>query len=161
MLRKLIFVAFVALLIISVMPIAAQDANWCFPGQPWGDGRCENPDPDVTAYYWQVGWCMANDIDPAEMAVGVVEYTAVDDFYGKDMLKSFSFNYVPASEGLLANDLGEGIEIISYDKELSRRGDLLVWPDGSFRIRNAKPGEHVFHYTVTGGAKAEVRLRLR
>ena len=36
-----------------------QDDNWCYPGQPWGDGRCDNPDPSIQAYNWREGWCAA------------------------------------------------------------------------------------------------------
>jgi hypothetical protein len=31
-------------------------ANWCLPGQPWGDGRCDSDDPNITAYNYQLGW---------------------------------------------------------------------------------------------------------
>lgn len=32
--------------------------NWCFEGQPWGDGRCNNEDPYVNEYNWRMGWYM-------------------------------------------------------------------------------------------------------
>lgn len=32
--------------------------NWCFEGQPWGDGRCNNEDPHVNEYNWRMGWYM-------------------------------------------------------------------------------------------------------
>jgi uncharacterized protein YkwD len=32
------------------------DANRCDPGNVWGDGRCNNDDPNVKAYNWTVGW---------------------------------------------------------------------------------------------------------
>lgn len=159
--RKLLyFVMILGILMLSLSVVVAQDANWCNPGGPWGDGRCNNPDPFVASYYWEMGWCMANDVDPAALMASSVVPAAFNDSYSKEEFKSYSFNYVPASEGLLANDLGEGIEIISYS-DLSRGGDLLVWSDGSFRIRNAKPGEHTFTYTITGGETAEVTVKCR
>ena len=30
--------------------------NWCLPGQPWGDGRCNSDDPNITSYNYQLGW---------------------------------------------------------------------------------------------------------
>lgn len=36
-----------------------QEDNWCFPGEPWGDGRCNNPDPSIHIYNWRTGWCAA------------------------------------------------------------------------------------------------------
>jgi hypothetical protein len=30
--------------------------NWCNEGEPWGDGRCNDPDPDVSNWYWNAGW---------------------------------------------------------------------------------------------------------
>lgn len=30
--------------------------NWCNSGEPWGDGRCNDSDPDVSSWYWSAGW---------------------------------------------------------------------------------------------------------
>lgn len=161
--RKLLyFFMILGILLLSLTVAVAQDvdANWCNPGGPWDDGRCNNPNPYIASYYWEMGWCMAHNIDPESMMAGQAECTAVCDSYSKDDLKSFDFNYIPASEGLLANDLGEGVQVIDYTK-MSRGGDLVVWADGSFSVKNAKPGEHKFTYTVTGGATAEVTLHFK
>lgn len=32
--------------------------NWCFEGQPWGDGRCNHEDPYINEYNWRMGWYM-------------------------------------------------------------------------------------------------------
>lgn len=104
----------ILLLSLSVAVAQDADANWCNPGGSWSDGRCDNPNPDISAYYWQVGWYMANGINPDTMMSADTECIAVCDSYSKDDLKSYSFNYIPASEGLLANDLGTGIEVISH-----------------------------------------------
>lgn len=48
--------------------------NWCAPGGPWDDGRCNNPDPTLANWYWQAGWYNAAyeagliDAVPAEYA---------------------------------------------------------------------------------------------
>jgi hypothetical protein len=54
------------LVVLGVISVIAQDMiprdaepNWCFEGQPWGDGRCQHEDPAIQAYFWQAGWCMA------------------------------------------------------------------------------------------------------
>lgn len=33
--------------------------NWCYAGQPWGDGRCDTGDPSETAYYYLEGFYRA------------------------------------------------------------------------------------------------------
>ena len=35
------------------------ELNWCYAGQPWGDGRCNSDDPSETAYYYQQGYLQA------------------------------------------------------------------------------------------------------
>lgn len=35
------------------------EANWCYKGEPWGDGRCDSPDSSVHNYNWFIGWCQA------------------------------------------------------------------------------------------------------
>ncbi len=39
--------------------IGSSTDNWCYPGRPWGDGRCTTSDPAVTSYNWMAGWAMA------------------------------------------------------------------------------------------------------
>jgi hypothetical protein len=34
-------------------------ANYCLPGQLWGDGRCDSADPNIAAYNYQLGWYRA------------------------------------------------------------------------------------------------------
>lgn len=33
--------------------------NWCSPGGRWDDGRCDDPDPAVVEYMWNLGWYSA------------------------------------------------------------------------------------------------------
>lgn len=35
------------------------EANWCYAGEIWGMGQCNNPDPSIQNYNWFVGWCYA------------------------------------------------------------------------------------------------------
>lgn len=41
--------------------------NWCFPGGPWGDGRCNVGDEGQQAYMWRLGWLNAR-IQSGEIA---------------------------------------------------------------------------------------------
>ncbi|RMG86212.1 MAG: calcium-binding protein, partial [Chloroflexi bacterium] len=35
----------------------SDDYNWCFAGEPWGDGRCSNTgDPTLDVCMWEMGW---------------------------------------------------------------------------------------------------------
>lgn len=159
--RKFVFVAFiVALMISSVSLIAAQSDNWCNPGQPWGDGRCEKADPNLTAYYWQMGWYHAHKMDASalEPASGA---TAVDDYYSyhdNSILDCRFGQTVPAADGLLAND-ASGLQVTGYTQPI--HGDVVVWPDGSFRYNVTHSVDKVtFEYTVTGGDIATVELHM-
>jgi len=38
----------------------SNEPNWCFEGQRWGDGRCNNADPYINDYNWRMGWLMAH-----------------------------------------------------------------------------------------------------
>lgn len=44
--------------LLTVRPAATpiETNNWCYAGGPWGDGRCNDPDPNVRAWYWNAGW---------------------------------------------------------------------------------------------------------
>lgn len=43
----------------SVNP-RSNEANWCYAGQPWGDGRCIVPGNKALQDYWYLaGWCQA------------------------------------------------------------------------------------------------------
>jgi hypothetical protein len=54
----------IAVLLLTVAAVAqAQDSifdpdyNWCFEGEPWGDGRCNNFEDETMIYcHWQMGW---------------------------------------------------------------------------------------------------------
>ena len=35
------------------------DLNLCNEGERWGDGRCNDPDPELTEWYWDAGWYWA------------------------------------------------------------------------------------------------------
>ncbi len=41
--------------------------NWCFPGGPWGDGRCDVGDEGQRNYMWRLGWLNAH-IERGEIA---------------------------------------------------------------------------------------------
>lgn len=40
--------------------------NWCYPGAPWGDGRCNDPNPAVQEHLWQCGWYAAHGLNSDE-----------------------------------------------------------------------------------------------
>jgi hypothetical protein len=43
--------------IVDNLPVPGEClTHWCLEGQPWGDGRCNDPDPFITAWYWNEGW---------------------------------------------------------------------------------------------------------
>lgn len=48
----------VAALAISSGADEPEIDNWCFEGQPWGDGRCNSEDPYINEYNWRMGWYM-------------------------------------------------------------------------------------------------------
>lgn len=33
--------------------------NWCYPGGQWDDGRCNDPDPDISQHLWECGYYFA------------------------------------------------------------------------------------------------------
>jgi len=45
--------------------------NWCFEGQPWGDGRCSHEDPYINEYNWRMGWYMY------QLMNGNIDYTDI------------------------------------------------------------------------------------
>lgn len=54
----------IAVLMTSIWVVAQEDSranepNWCHAGEPWGDGRCNDPDPIIQEYNWQIGWLFA------------------------------------------------------------------------------------------------------
>ncbi|GEM_PF-3302942 len=52
-----------------------EELNWCFAGQPWGDGRCNTSDPNETAYFYiqgyyeAVAFCEGGSTDSASTTV--------------------------------------------------------------------------------------------
>lgn len=40
----------------TVVSTPIQINNWCYAGGPWDDGRCNDPDPNIRAWYWNAGW---------------------------------------------------------------------------------------------------------
>jgi LysM repeat protein len=42
--------------------VGNQVDNWCNPGGPWGDGRCNDPDPYVSEHLWECGYYFAQGI---------------------------------------------------------------------------------------------------
>jgi Ca2+-binding RTX toxin-like protein len=56
-------ITIVVLLLAMAAVAQAQDSafdpdyNWCFDGEPWGDGRCNNHADETMIYcHWQMGW---------------------------------------------------------------------------------------------------------
>ena len=48
-------------------PQAIDESNWCYPGNIWGDGRCNQPaDPAERLYLWQCGWYGAHGLEHAD-----------------------------------------------------------------------------------------------
>jgi len=60
------------------------ELNWCFAGQPWGDGRCDSPDPAVTAYNYRQGFYQA------AAACGVIDSAPSATFFDDDGAFSIS-----------------------------------------------------------------------
>lgn len=65
--RKFSFILLLAALLLLGVSLVAHaqenpsafdpDYNWCDPGEPWGDGRCNNfTDPDMIHCHWRMGW---------------------------------------------------------------------------------------------------------
>jgi hypothetical protein len=42
-------------------PACRGDVNWCYAGEPWGDGRCNAAGltPEQVSWYWDCGWYWA------------------------------------------------------------------------------------------------------
>lgn len=61
--KTILLVTILALIIggaaLAQDPNDSTDDNWCFEGEPWGDGRCNDPDPYINNYNWIAGWCHA------------------------------------------------------------------------------------------------------
>jgi len=60
------------------------ELNWCFAGQPWGDGRCDDPDPNVTTYNYQQGFYQAAAF------CGIIDSAPSATFFDEDGALSFS-----------------------------------------------------------------------
>jgi len=51
----------------TASPAPVLDDNWCRPGNPWGDGRCNNPDNRAAEdFMWRCGWYKARGMDVPE-----------------------------------------------------------------------------------------------
>jgi hypothetical protein len=61
--------------------IAPNRLNWCFPGQPWGDGGCSAPGftADQISYFWTCGWYWAH------RNLGFISMAEVPTWCGRDM----------------------------------------------------------------------------
>lgn len=44
---------------LPAIPNPSPIDNWCFPGGPWGDGRCNVGDEALQNYMWRLGWLNA------------------------------------------------------------------------------------------------------
>ncbi|RMG89818.1 MAG: LysM peptidoglycan-binding domain-containing protein [Chloroflexi bacterium] len=51
--------------------------NWCYPGQPWGDGRCNVTDTALRNYMWECGWYNAHNIPTLQCGTLQVDTTQV------------------------------------------------------------------------------------
>lgn len=54
------------------------ELNWCYAGQPWGDGRCNSSDPDETAYYYLEGFYRAVEACNAPASSSSATFTDED-----------------------------------------------------------------------------------
>ncbi|MCA9911754.1 MAG: hypothetical protein KC496_00330 [Anaerolineae bacterium] len=61
MLRNALVVMLVLAATAAALTFGADETevdNWCYEGQPWGEGRCNNENPDINQYNWHMGWYM-------------------------------------------------------------------------------------------------------
>lgn len=115
---KLIVAIFLALALSQT--VFSQQAservdNWCFAGQWWGNGECQNPDENIELYMWHAGWCAAGIAD------GILNFKSVEEClneqYGivvtdKDWL---STNHVTSKH---TGDITGEEEVIDSDSDL-------------------------------------------
>ena len=64
--RSVVSLLVLTLILLSAVSIASaqegdmsEGQHWCFEGQPWGDGRCDDPDPWISDWHWTCGWYFA------------------------------------------------------------------------------------------------------
>jgi hypothetical protein len=59
-LRRALLVALILAIAAFAFSLAAEEEvdNWCYEGQPWGDGRCNHENPYINQYNWRMGWYM-------------------------------------------------------------------------------------------------------
>jgi len=81
----------IMVLLMAVAAVAhAQDSafdpdyNWCFEGEPWGDGRCNNHQDETIIYcHWQMGWYLprvqAGEYRLEDVASPCLTIASVDD----------------------------------------------------------------------------------
>ncbi len=58
--RYLVLCFLAVVLVAGVNAQNDEDLNWCYDPDIWGDGRCNDPDPYVSDWFWTVGWYRAN-----------------------------------------------------------------------------------------------------
>lgn len=152
-------------------PDDSTDDNWCYEGNPWGDGRCNDPDPNINEYNWRAGWCHAQSengnfegsyyecMGIPEPVIEIIDdelgsNRAVNDLYFVGCEPFFSIS----APGVLSNDIGASIEVIS--SSTGGNPDLIINmdADGSFNASFKVPGIFTFTYTITGGSSAIVTL---
>lgn len=168
------------LALIIVGGVLAQDAddstddNWCYEGQAWGDGRCNDPDPSINLYNWVAGWCHAqvengNFEGTFYACMGLPEPVegediAVNDSYSTDneTLDCGPDNAISAP-GVLLNDIGDNIEVISNTALVGLglgTGTVTINANGGFSIDVSTSDIYRFTYTITGGSTATVTLNV-
>jgi hypothetical protein len=175
--KNALFISLIFLILSSALIIAqdndSTDDNWCYEGNVWGDGRCNDPDEFINQYNWVSGWCSAqiengnyegtfyecmNIPEPQVELEAEVEgnnvAVAVDDLYFVGCEPFFNVG-VP---GVLTNDIGEDIEVIS--SSTGGNPDLIInmSTTGDFDASFTEPGIFTFTYTITGGSEATVTL---
>ncbi|MEL6309811.1 MAG: hypothetical protein AAFV98_21990 [Chloroflexota bacterium] len=70
------FSLLIGFLLWGVLASIAQDdiaPNWCYEGQPWGDGRCNNqPTNADNQHYWECGYWNAK-VDTGDITLVALE----------------------------------------------------------------------------------------
>jgi hypothetical protein len=65
--------------------------NWCDPGQPWGDGRCDTDDPALRDWFYTMGFIQES------VENGTIPYNSVPEEY-KPFLQAVPPGGIPAPE---------------------------------------------------------------
>lgn len=146
------------------------DANWCFEGGPWGDGRCNNDDPFLNNYNWVAGWCKAQiesgNLDMSfEDCIGE-EQVAEEDDSVRRQANNDTYNvgcdevFELGAPGVLKNDDGKDLKVLSHSDPTPSAAinSFELNANGSLRVTFNDPGTFTFTYKINGGSSAKVTL---